>query len=136
MNRLAGTLLQCHTNSAISKLVISLDNCIVTAVIIDFIHYGDDVIAGAKVDVLFKESETAIAYLLPAGVLSIRNRLPCRVLAVDDDGLIASVKLDFDGSMIESIITSESASELCLRPGKDVFALVKSTEVMVEKGMA
>jgi molybdate transport system regulatory protein len=127
--------MQIQSNGSIAKAVISVGESIITAIIID--GACDDLQAGigSGIAVLFKESETAIAHLLPPGTVSIRNRLSCTVVSVNDDGLLASIALDFNGSSIESLITSESASELCLRPGKSVFALIKSTEVMIEKEM-
>ncbi len=133
MNRLIGSLIQFRSNGRISKVVVSVEESIISAVVVDGGHNEFPVPIGGKIAVLFKESETALAYLLPPGVLSIRNRLPCTIVTVNDDGLLASVCMDFHGSKIESLITSESASELCLRPGKSVFALIKSTEVMIEK---
>jgi len=127
--------MQIESNGPVAKAVISVGESIITAIIIDGAH--DDLRVGIDcgIAVLFKESETAIACLLPPGMVSIRNRLLCSVVSVNDDGLLASIVLDFNGSSIESLITSESASELCLGPGKNVFALIKSTEVMIEKEM-
>jgi len=133
MNRVMGTLIQYYSKDAVSKAVVLVGDTIVTAVIMVSLSNNSRLVAGSRVSVVFKESETAIAYLLPSGVISIRNRLPCTVIAVDDDCILASVTMDFLGNRIESLITSESASELCLRPGKSVFALIKSTEVMIEK---
>jgi molybdopterin-binding protein len=58
--------------------------------------------------------------------------LPCRVLAVEDDGILANVTLDFDGGPLAALITSESIKDLGIVAGKSVNALIKSTEVMID----
>ena len=78
--------------------------------------------------VCFKESEIALALGTFEGKLSIRNRLPCTVKSVEDDGVLGRVNLDFSGTPLAALITSESARDLGLSAGTQVFALVKSTE--------
>lgn len=75
---------------------------------------------------------TALALEIPHRALSIRNRLPCRVLAVDDDGILANVSLDHEGRPLRALVTSESIKDLEITPGKTVNALIKSTEVMID----
>ena len=132
MNRLTGTVSQCLSNGAITRAVVETNGIVMTAVLVDFASGMIRPVTGSRVALLFKESETALASALPPGILSIRNRLPCTVAAIEDDGVLAQVHLDFGRARLGAIITSESAGELCLAPGKHVFALIKSTEVMLE----
>ncbi|HKC84877.1 MAG TPA: TOBE domain-containing protein, partial [Blastocatellia bacterium] len=50
------------------------------------------------------------------------------------DGLLAQVSIEIGGQTITSIITSDAARDLDLKKGVSVYALVKSTEVMVIRG--
>jgi len=47
---------------------------------------------------------------------------------------MAHVVVDVSGNDVESVITRTSAEELGLKPGDAVRIVVKSTEVMVQKG--
>jgi molybdopterin-binding protein len=63
--------------------------------------------------------------------ISGRNQLVGRVVNICIEGLLAQVKLSIGGQEITSIITSDAARELNLKPGDRAAALVKSTEVMI-----
>jgi len=65
--------------------------------------------------------------------ISGRNQLLGRVIAVKFSGLLAQVTLAIGHQHITSIITSDAARELRLKPGERAAALIKSTEVMILK---
>ncbi|MCC6349946.1 MAG: TOBE domain-containing protein [Candidatus Eisenbacteria bacterium] len=65
--------------------------------------------------------------------ISARNRLRGRVARLTVDGLMAEVVLAIGDQHLVSIITRASAERLGLRAGDEVFAVIKSTEVMVGK---
>lgn len=68
----------------------------------------------------------------PAGLdISARNQLRGRVMAVTIDGIMAEVLLRIGDQQLVSIITRGSAERLGLTVGDEVFALIKSTEVML-----
>jgi molybdopterin-binding protein len=72
----------------------------------------------------------------PVGLEAIsgRNKLFGRVIEVRYEGLLAQVSIEIGGQTITSIITSDAARDLGLKKGVSVYALVKSTEVMVIRG--
>jgi molybdopterin-binding protein len=72
----------------------------------------------------------------PVGLEAIsgRNKLFGKVVEVRYEGLLAQVSIEIGGQKITSIITSDAARELDLKKGVSVYALVKSTEVMVIRG--
>lgn len=63
--------------------------------------------------------------------LSVRNRIVGTVTSVDIQGLFAEVAVDVGGQQILSIITRRGCEELDLKPGMQVYALFKATEVMI-----
>ena len=66
--------------------------------------------------------------------LSARNRLTGTVQSVETSGLMAEVVVDLgDGQEVTSVITSNSVERLGIEEGDTVSAVVKATEVMVEK---
>lgn len=67
--------------------------------------------------------------------LSARNRLAGTVQSVETEGLMAEVAVETDGGQtVTAVITSNSADRLGLEEGKEVTAVIKATEVMVENG--
>jgi molybdate transport system regulatory protein len=63
---------------------------------------------------------------------SARNMLRCTVVEVKPGAVNAEVILSIaDGIQLVAIITSESVANLGLAPGKEVFALIKSSFVLL-----
>ena len=72
----------------------------------------------------------------PVGLdaISGRNKLFGKITEMRYDGLLAQISIEVGGQTITSIITSDAAHALDLKKGVTVYALVKSTEVMVIRG--
>jgi molybdate transport system regulatory protein len=66
--------------------------------------------------------------------ISARNQLRGRVIALTIEGVMAEVRVRIGDQELVSVITRGSAERLRLRVGDEVFALIKSTEVMIGKG--
>jgi molybdate transport system regulatory protein len=66
--------------------------------------------------------------------LSARNQLPGIVESVQLGSIMAHVVVKVGDNLIESVITRTSAEELELKKGDAVRVVVKSTEVMIQKG--
>jgi len=66
--------------------------------------------------------------------LSARNQLPGTVDQVHLGEIMARIVVKVGEHMIESVITRQSAEELGLKQGDSVHVVVKSTEVMIQKG--
>ena len=65
--------------------------------------------------------------------VSGRNQMIGKVVNVRIEGLLAQVVLDVGEQQITSIITADAARELDLKKGDTAAALVKSTDVMIER---
>jgi molybdopterin-binding protein len=65
--------------------------------------------------------------------LSARNRLEGKVVEIQFGGVMAHVVMQVGANLIESVITRRSADEMKLKVGDKVSAVIKSTEVMLEK---
>jgi molybdopterin-binding protein len=65
--------------------------------------------------------------------ISARNRLRGTVASLNVDGVMAEVRLQVGDQELVSIITRSSAERLGLAVGQEVFAVIKSTEVMIAK---
>jgi len=66
--------------------------------------------------------------------LSARNRLPGVVEEVHLGTIMARVVVKVGEHLMESVITRASVEELDLKKGDSVRIVVKSTEVMIDKG--
>jgi molybdopterin-binding protein len=65
--------------------------------------------------------------------LSARNRLKGNITEIQLGGVMAHVVVRVGDNLIESVITRRSADEMKLKVGDTVSAVIKSTEVMLEK---
>ncbi|HTW87105.1 MAG TPA: TOBE domain-containing protein [Candidatus Binataceae bacterium] len=65
--------------------------------------------------------------------LSARNHLKGEVQDVLLGTVTALVTVKVGGDLIESVITRHSAEELGLKKGDRVIAVIKATEVMIQK---
>jgi molybdopterin-binding protein len=66
--------------------------------------------------------------------LSARNQLAGTVKEIHLGEIMAHVVVKVGSNLIESVITRTSAEELGLKKGDKVQVVVKSTEVMIQKG--
>lgn len=65
--------------------------------------------------------------------VSGRNQLPGKVVSIRIDGLLAEVVLAVGDSHVTAIITANAVRELQLKKGDTAAALIKSTDVMIER---
>jgi molybdopterin-binding protein len=66
-------------------------------------------------------------------MLSARNQLKGKVKSVKLGNVMAEVVVAVGGVEIVSVITRTSADQMGLKAGDDVRAIIKSTEVMIDK---
>ena len=66
--------------------------------------------------------------------LSARNQLRGRIVGLTAEGLMAEVRVGIGDQELVSVITRGAAERLQLRVGDQVYAVIKSTEVMIGKG--
>lgn len=65
--------------------------------------------------------------------VSGRNQLAGKILSIRIEGLLAEVVLAVGDNHVTSIITASAVRELQLKKGDSVAALIKSTDVMIER---
>ncbi len=66
-------------------------------------------------------------------MLSARNQLPAIVKSVKLGNVMAEVIMSMGDVEIVAAITRDSAETLKLKPGDQVKAVIKSTEVLIDK---
>lgn len=68
--------------------------------------------------------------------LSARNKLPGRVLEIEKSGLVSKITIELEPSVLTSVVTEEAVEKLNIKPGDRIYAVIKSTEVMVAKAVS
>lgn len=64
--------------------------------------------------------------------LSARNQLKGKIVAIEKGAVNALVKIDIGGSnIISATISLESINEFKLEVGKEAYAIIKATSIMV-----
>jgi molybdopterin-binding protein len=66
--------------------------------------------------------------------LSARNHLQGEITEVILGTVTALITVKVGDNVVESVITRRSAEEMALKKGDKVTAVVKATEVMIQKG--
>jgi molybdate transport system regulatory protein len=135
MNRLPGQITQVEAVGSITLVEVAVGERRFTATLIGA---GEEVASwpsGMAVTLLFKETEVSLAKNL-SGLISMRNRIPAKIAAIERGQLLTKVTLDADGHSIESIITTRSSHSLELAVGDTVEGLVKSNEMTLVPGEA
>ena len=64
---------------------------------------------------------------------SIRNRLPGRIEKIVSGDVVSEIVIRTAAGEVTSIITTGSVKRMQLKEGDTVFAIIKATEVSVEK---
>jgi molybdopterin-binding protein len=64
---------------------------------------------------------------------SIRNRLPGTIEKIVSDNVVSELVIRTAAGDVTSIITTGSVNRMNLKEGDKVFAIIKATEVSVEK---
>ena len=65
--------------------------------------------------------------------ISARNRLEGEIVELELGGVMAHVVVRMGENLIESVITKRGADEMKLKIGDKVAAVIKSTEVILQK---
>ena len=66
--------------------------------------------------------------------LSARNHLKGEITEVILGTVTALITMKVGDNVVESVITKRSAEEMNLKKGDKVTAVIKATEVMIQKG--
>lgn len=128
MNRLPGRISAIEVVGSIALVEVAVGVHRFTATLVGV----GDAVAAWSVDVpvtlLFKETEVSLAKNL-SGLISMRNRIPAIVTAIDRGQLLTKVGLNIDGHVLSSVITTKSSYHLQLTIGDQVEGLVKANEM-------
>jgi len=132
MNKLTGRITQIQQSGSIKLVDISVDGHGFSALLIESSSHPKWLQTGTTVDLVFKETEVSLAKNL-TGVISMRNRMKCKVMSIERGGLLSRIALKFQNYTISSAITTRAVDAIQLMIGEEVEALVKSNEISLMK---
>ncbi|MFE7173286.1 molybdopterin-binding protein [Streptomyces sp. NPDC057616] len=128
-NQLPGTVTAIIPGEAMATVKVRLDGGQeITAAITREAVSDLGLTEGSAVRTLVKSTEIALS-TSPVEGLSIRNQLPGTVTAVTSGPAMTSVKVSVEGGELTAVITTDAATDIGLRAGCAVVAMIKSTEV-------
>ena len=63
--------------------------------------------------------------------ISARNILKGKIVEINKGATTSHVRIDIGGSVVTASITNEAVDDLKLEKGKQAYAVIKATDVMV-----
>lgn len=63
--------------------------------------------------------------------ISARNTLKGKIVDVTKGSTTAHVKIDIGGAVVTASVTNAAVDDLALEAGKDAYAVIKASDVMV-----
>ena len=132
MNKLPGTITRIQQSGAILLVDVAVDGQGFSSLLIESASPPEWLLTGHSVDLVFKETEVSLAKNL-SGIISLRNRMKCKVLHINRGELLSIISLQFLEHTVASAITTRAVDSLQLTIGDEVEALVKANEVSLMK---
>lgn len=130
MNELRGTIETVEVSGSLSLVRVRVADLLLSAIVVDTPATLSYLHAGAEVAVIFKETEVVLG-VGEAPTVSLQNRIPGTVKAVERATLLSRVVLDTAHGPIVSVITTRAVDQLGLAPGVPAMALIKTNEIML-----
>jgi len=63
--------------------------------------------------------------------ISARNQIKGKIVEVTKGATTSHVRIDIGGAIVTASITNEAVDDLGLSAGKDAYAIIKASDVMV-----
>lgn len=132
MNSFKAKITDIKTSGSFSLVSLDANELRLKSIVIDTPDTADYLKLNQVVSVIFKELEASIATQdnLP---ISLQNQIPGTISDIQKSELLARVTLETGVGPITSVITTGSADRLKLAIGQEVFALIKTNELMLSK---
>lgn len=131
MNILKGKITEVKVHGNLSLVHLTVGETPLKAIVIESPEQADWLRTGNAVNVMFKETEVILGKNCDHAI-SLQNRFPCRILAIEQGTLLSRLVMQHAEGRIVSVITSAAVRQLELKEGEDVLAMVKTNELMIE----
>lgn len=131
MNRLFGKIIGIETAGGIALVDVAVCSRRYTAMLVCTEQQSSNWQVDAPVTLLFQETEVSLAKEL-SGKISMRNRMPGTITAIERGRLLTKIELNVDGQTVGAVITTRSCDSLELNVGDTVEGLVKANEMSLQ----
>jgi len=128
LNKLKGTITAVTNKDEFSKVSLSVENQILTAIIVNENTINPNLSIGQSVTMLFKETDVTLSLTAPKQI-SIDNQLPVRVETIKKGMLLSKVVVALQQTYINTVVPAEFAARL--EEGMEVILLIRSNELML-----
>ncbi len=132
MNILKGSIQEIEVNGDLSIVRVSVGDNLFSTIVIDTPETAGFLHVGNEVKVIFKETEVIIGVGDMSGI-SLRNKLPGKVLQIDSDKLLSKLRMETEVGEITSIITANAVRQLQIVKGMEVTAMIKTNEILLSE---
>ena len=130
MNTLTGTITEITTEQNLSLVKALAGGFLFHSIVLDTPDSSPWLRKDAPIRLLFKETEVMIALpTLDPLSISVRNQLPCRIMAIHSGILLCELTLRAGELEIKALITRSACDDLALKENQHVIALIKTNEV-------
>lgn len=132
MNSFKAKITDIKSSGSFSLVSLEAEGLQLKSIVIDTPDTADYLQLNQEVSVIFKELEASIATKADLPI-SLQNQIPGTITDIQKGELLARVSLQTQVGSITSVITAGSAERLELAVGQEVFALIKTNELMLSK---
>ena len=98
----------------------------------DTVQIGKRVVLGCK-PTSVALAKTGMGQQAFSEMLSDANQIEVKISSMDVGTLLSSIKLDFQGFVLEAIITTASLKRMKLNEKDEVLALIKANELSIQE---
>jgi len=130
MNRLQGMITSVETDGNLSIVNVLVGVNTLSAIVIDTPGSASYLQQDISVSLLFKETEVIVCKQKPTDI-SIENQLSCTIKSIETSKILSKITLMTERDTLVSLITTQALQQLKLSSGDDVYALIKTNEIML-----
>ena len=132
MNKIRVKIERIRTNDQLSIVTFHSQEHSLTMMSLEL---GEEITQAKELVLTTKASNIAIAKEYK-GMLSYTNQLTVTIEAIELGELLCVLQLSFENTLLESIITADSAKRMQLQVGESVTALIKSSDISILETLA
>ncbi len=132
MNILKGEIASLKVQGALSLVMVAVSSVRLSTIVIDTPETVSYLRVGNTVKVIFKETEVIIGKGTSHNI-SLQNKLAGTIRSVESGEILSKLVLDTVAGEITSIITANAVSQLELKEGTAVTAMIKTNEIMLSE---
>ncbi len=132
MNLLEGYIKDIHSSEGISLVIIDTNEGNLSTLVFDTPENNNYLKVGNKIKLLFKETEVAVAKGKVSNI-SHQNILDGVIEDISLGEVVVYPNITLNTKSIGSVITRKSFDRLDIKKGDRIKAIIKSTEISLEK---